>query len=468
MSSTNFATPSFASLRDEKSPVAQTDQKLTITRGIRTLSVQNDISNWNADIRRVIANCADKSGMRRMFDTAFSCDNMSPVSRVSDLPYGLIYRPGKQNIESYGIHRGQRKLFYAEVKFLLHAFRYVIDHRKTTYVVYAGAAPNRKGLLLSKLFPSFVFVFVDPNSFAIAYGNKKTSENASHEKVIHLKMKNPREGRDFDEKANENYFEAIMAPRNANRRIFLIEDFMSADLARNLSQLQGNILFISDLRTNTSGTKVPLEFDICCDNALVFVIMNILNPMFSSLKHQPLLIFDAFNERKVYDIGEARTEVFVLARDEFGVNFLQNYANRIATNPVGDIHLQAWAGVSSLETRIWVHGENNRMVTGNDPTFADKLNFFNCVYRSWYHFANPFANDALDFGNCYACASEYRFYRDYCYIMRPEETEEDNMLFVNAMLRDLRSKQCPGEKSPGSHNCFYSTHPSDRLNKIEG
>ena len=135
--------------------------------------------------------CVDPEGMRHMFGAAFSCDNMSPVSRAEDLPYGLIYRPGTQRIWGYGTRRGQRKLFYVEVKFLLYAYRNVIDHIKSTYVVYTGAAPNKKELLLSKLFPSFVFIFVDPASFAIAYDNNETSENSLHPDAIHLKMLKP-------------------------------------------------------------------------------------------------------------------------------------------------------------------------------------------------------------------------------------------------------------------------------------
>ena len=65
--------------------------------------------------------------------------------------------------EKTAIHWGQRKLLMSEIEFLL----LTLPKKKKCVVVYAGAAPGTHVRILADMFPSHLFILVDPAPFTV-------------------------------------------------------------------------------------------------------------------------------------------------------------------------------------------------------------------------------------------------------------------------------------------------------------
>ena len=65
--------------------------------------------------------------------------------------------------EKTAIHWGQRKLLMSEIEFLLST----LPKSQQCVVVYAGAAPGTHVRILADMFPSHLFVLVDPAPFTV-------------------------------------------------------------------------------------------------------------------------------------------------------------------------------------------------------------------------------------------------------------------------------------------------------------
>ena len=65
--------------------------------------------------------------------------------------------------EKTAIHWGQRKLLMSEIEFLLST----LPKKKKCVVVYAGAAPGTHVRILADMFPSHLFILVDPAPFTV-------------------------------------------------------------------------------------------------------------------------------------------------------------------------------------------------------------------------------------------------------------------------------------------------------------
>jgi hypothetical protein len=76
---------------------------------------------------------------------------------------------------------------------------------------------------------------------------------------------------------------------------------------------------------------------------------------------------------------ELLRDTFVQARD-YGINFLENYSKGKFLFFDGVIHLQAWSGRSSTESRLFVNSLSE--IVEYDPSnYEDKYQFYNSIYR---------------------------------------------------------------------------------------
>lgn len=413
---------------------------------------------------RIAGNHPDKEHIVASLTKAITSRNIDPVSLVSQLPGSISYVNG-QSLWRHATHWGQRKLFDAEVEFLTIASR-GIDKSARNYVIYIGAAPNNKGWELVNLFTHFTFIFVDPAQFCLYYEDGSNTTNNEQDGIVFLDKKcdqkyGTRSDIDHDVKLGD-YASAIQHPRNAKTRLFLIENFMTMSLAFDLARLP-NLFFMSDMRTNNStDTKYPLNADICNDNAFVYVITNILRPLLSSLKYREVFAFDS----KEMDIVLANTDARVTFEiaSFLGADFLGAYRNRKHMSQVGDIHLQVWAPVSSCEARLWVRQSDLLGKVVLDKGHEDAFNFFNVVFRQFYHFSNPYANRDLAFGHCYDCAYECKVFTEYYQNVYENKNALTEAEFVHSMIRNI--ERTTGRSTRFQHTCYFSHLPSSRTNRI--
>ncbi len=216
-----------------------------------------------------------------------------------EFPREKYYRRKKEVKNS--LHWGQRKLLISEIEFL-NMFYANGPHDKDVYLIYAGAAPGTHFIILAQFFPRVNFILYDPREFDPA--------------LI-----------DFAKTA----------------KITIRQQYFTDTDARQLSELDGTILFVSDIRTANTGTMPQLEIErhVVADHAMQRGWYHILKPEMAMLKF-----------RLPWDDGTTR------------------YID-------GDIYFQCYAPLSSTETRLLIKGYTTSEKLYDNRKYEEQLFYFN-------------------------------------------------------------------------------------------
>lgn len=215
--------------------------------------------------------------------------NSNEEGKISELVGWKPFKPylKKEDIPEFrGGHWGQRKLLLTEILF------FTLHGKPNTTVIYAGAAPSDHMLFLSKMFPTYHFVLVDPERWNRDFGSihKKLSYNNFPEYPEGGKVSIKKNGKyvgpytirnkNFDGSfivvrgsETEKVFVTDMEPYGdvnfvepiyykVNDKIDVYHGYFTDNLAVKLGKQYANtnVLFVSDIRpTNIEGVSSTLE-----------------------------------------------------------------------------------------------------------------------------------------------------------------------------------------------------------------
>lgn len=294
------------------------------------------------------------------------------------------------------IHIGQRKLFLSELQYLTG----VVDPSKNYLVVYAGAAPSNHTALLFKYFNNVKFILVDPNKFDIfKYGNIQPVTVKTVFDIVKLQT----------------------LPD-----ISIINDLFTDDVAEGsvhiANKFDRTLLFISDIRTSVGNTQSPMDIDILWNLAQQHNWMKIMRPHSSLLKFRHPF-YDAkdiayFNQHKA-------NPVYTNEFAKSGIDYAANYEARKLKYPKGLIFVQAFAPITSAETRLLVSDTDIDNVVEYEPymEYESKMFYYNAVERCVGYHVNPYADNGskppppmskfIGFDHCGDCALEAHIWESY-------------------------------------------------------
>lgn len=226
-----------------------------------------------------------------------------------DFPREKYYRRTKE--VKHFIHWGQRKLLLGEIEF----FTLYLQNNSIENItcIYAGAAPGTHIILLSKLFPNINFILYDP--------------------------------RDFSE-------ELIEYSKDNNIEIF--QEYFTDETAYNLSNLDSNILFISDIRTANIETMNQEEIEECVKS-------------------------DHVMQKNWYDIIKPKMTM---------LKFRLPWDDNITSYIDGEIYLQCYAPLSSTETRLVINNYTSHLKSYDNKKYEEQLFYFNKYCRET-EYENP-------------------------------------------------------------------------------
>jgi len=327
------------------------------------------------------------------FKTAFITPQpLRPVVTLDDIKTILPYA-FNSGIVKMGHHIGQRKLLLSEIQFL--------SKTKSKYCIYAGSSPGNKNMYLSEIFPHIKFIDVDPNKFDIVVGDK-SHRAVKHDDIVHLYYHYPTKSNTY--KNNTSFADmTAMDKKNmldfviqSNAKIFIIEDYMTIDIAQWCVGL-GDVSFISDIRSNVSGSEYPQDYDIYWNMAMMYNWITIMRPEYTMLKHRDSYGTDV-------DKTIRHPDDFKLALSN-GIDFASDYKDNVFRMSKGTLYIQAWAGRSSSELRLHIK-RNDITNTITYDKCEDKMFYFNSIGRSWVWRTNKNANKSLGFCHCNDCALE--------------------------------------------------------------
>jgi hypothetical protein len=365
-----------------------------------------------------------------------------PTETLDDIKTELPYENTK-SVMRLGTHNGQRKLLLTEIQFLTN-----VRNSGNKYCLYAGSAPGNKTFYLSTLFPDITFILIDPNKFDLKLDDGSSHRYRPHPNIVHLVNKSSPDTADL--KCNiiktSDYLTAITS---ADYKIFIIQDFMTNEIAKELKAL--DIVFISDIRSNIHNKAFPMDFDIYWNNSMMFNWINIMRPHSSMLKiRTPYL-----DENKNIEIDDHIKADFEQSKG-FGLDILADYKAGRMILPTGRLFVQAWAPKSSTEMRLVIkESDINKPFEYDLTQIESKLFYYNVIERTWFYHTNPNADPRIGFCNCGDCSLENKIWTDYGY--SPKEIKTAVVYIGNMLKRPLSSTHT---------NTIYKPRDKQSIDKI--
>lgn len=328
-----------------------------------------------------------KAQYKKMFIETYLKWNLPVIETIDDIKKVMPYQ-GNAHIFKPSVHIGQRKLFLNEMQFFA-------DHLKATdtcVCVYAGAAPSNHTGLLADLFPNVTFVLVDPNPFDVHNASPKFLQKKG-------------------EVGDADTMLAEVAAGGHN--IYIINDLMTREIAHAARKHipHDQLFFISDIRTGITGRREPDTTDIIWNTAQMYIWIKDMEPAWSMLKFRHPFYASPPEVFAKHSVEEPLLSDFAVAKD-YGIDFIDNYSRRELVFFDGTVKLQAFAGVSSAETRLVTDGKTIRN-WGTQYEYEDKLFSWNNTTRCYGHHVNPNANPAIGFDHCGDCALENALWTRY-------------------------------------------------------
>ena len=330
-------------------------------------------------------------------------NTLNPIYEYNQLEtFNCDKTPENYNVIKLGCHHGQRKLLLTEIQFMT---------RSPNLIIYAGSAPNEHMSILLDMFPDNKFLLIDPNyhtfdrDYKYVYMNWNSISietinsvkrdisninNRRYQNVKRLKEASFIDGSshdviDFDKskmdeiKTSVKYSSLIKSLIDGKDRIYIIQDYMTRELANLLSLSlkeadNPEFGFISDIRTNLFDSG-PVDLDYVWNDGLQLVFIKTMRPTLSMIKFHPPLRYTDDNSVKDFIDGKLKNDTVKkdLEYIKKYTNMLKNYMDDkhlYFTNST--IYLQAWAPKTSTEARL--------IITHDD---IDKP-FINYDYNEWW------------------------------------------------------------------------------------
>lgn len=283
-------------------------------------------------------------------------------------------RPRPNNI----IHIGQRKLFLSELRFLTE----YLPPDVRSFVIYVGAASGQHMSLIRDLFPEVVFLMFDGAPFKIS-GKTYPSNFEDINRII-------QRGRPGLYLFNELFYEY-------HARV-LRSIFQKSEYSEDLSP---NVLLISDIRTIDPGQINAQDHNVVLDLIMQYRWVTLMDPEVSMLKFRLPFFMESpeeLNER-IFDRRMYATE------HEGTLNFKSNYDSHRFSYLDGIIWPQAFAGVTSAETRLIVTPNADIVEYGSGGEYDNMMSAYNNLNRPRLHI-NEYSSRELGFDQCGDCSIE--------------------------------------------------------------
>jgi hypothetical protein len=330
--------------------------------------------------------------------------NEPPIITFEDLPKSPI-----DFIEHFrckaGLHIGQRKLFLSELQFLTKLYPKLKKTGKTYYILYAGAAPSNKTYYLASFFDIFKFILIDPNKFELVLSADDGKMMYHHNVATELRGVKYLQSAYYPQFQNIPKSEWISTVKTSQERIFLIENYMTDEIAEMFAEL--NPIFISDIRTNKDD-DFPTDLDLLWNSAMQFNWINIMRPQAYMLKFR----VPFFQQFPLYP-KDVHLKTFEQSK-RYGIDFLTDYHKKEFRYLSGTIYLQAFCGPPSSESRLCNFNSNFDITRYDCQEYENRYFYYNILERTFVHRINKYSNRELCFDHCNDCAIESTIWSDYC------------------------------------------------------
>ena len=369
-------------------PINKEEYETTLTKIFKyavIASIRNYTESEAQDVKQLInnftsGNLTEKQMKVHFFDNTTQLIDNCNIYQIKR-PYSNIYKK---------LHWGQRKLLLSEID-LFNRVADIIGHDKfkkdNISLVYPGAAHGDHLLIEMEMYPNLILYLWDPAKYNevlyIADFMRRGMDIPQQYSARHIEMAKKYSKRVFInmELSNETYTEYWTNSTTGNiPKNYITENGYftkeSADYFLKYRKEQNDkspILFVSDIRLFTK------------DAAPSLLSKNIIKDFHDSIALK-IITEKMRHEDYVRDM-QLQKDWFEFVNADYGLfKFKLKTKNYIKEQDTqyqyldGDIVLQAWAPVTSTETRLFVQ-KNPKVAYYNVKSYTDKLKTFNIVMR---------------------------------------------------------------------------------------
>ena len=369
-------------------PINKEEYETTLTKIFKyavIASIRNYTESEAQDVKQLInnftsGNLTEKQMKVHFFDNTTQLIDNCNIYQIKR-PYSNIYKK---------LHWGQRKLLLSEID-LFNRVADIIGHDKfkkdNISLVYPGAAHGDHLLIEMEMYPNLILYLWDPAKYNevlyIADFMRRGMDIPHQYSARHIEMAKKYSKRVFInmELSNETYNEYWTNATTGNiPKNYITENGYftpkSADYFIKYRKDQKDIspvLFCSDIRLFTKADAPNL------------LINNIIKDFHDSIALK--VVSEKMRHEDYVRDMQLQKDWFEFVNADFGLfKFKLKTKNYIKEQDTqyqyldGDIVLQAWAPVTSTETRLFVQ-KNPKVAYYNVKSYTDKLKTFNIVMR---------------------------------------------------------------------------------------
>ena len=403
-------------------------------------------------------------------------NNQLPFYNYIDLPSNLKYDFKTENMFP-NCHLGQRKLLLTEIEFYNKCINFSNKHN---LVIYAGSASCEHIPVILKLFPTLKFILIDPYyhsidaDFEYIYQNIDGIGKYNHQyfiKLLNIKNNKNMESRDehlkkttekllkvqfccdihknnkynvlnisnnkhindmkrFLNNFSEERLNLIDYIFNSNKRVFIIQDYMTIKLTEilhnyiyKISNIKTNIYFLTDIRTVLYGDLGASDIDILWNSALQIIFLKGLMPEFSMLKFRTPFFINQDKVKQIFDDNSGKYDFIKndinFVKINYKIDLIKNYLqNKFLYFNQDFIYVQPWAPSNSAESRLFVSRKNidATFIEYSFREWENKFYFFNIIrfFKFFPLFYEKIKNvKGLFYDGCQDCAREIMIITDY-------------------------------------------------------
>jgi hypothetical protein len=348
---------------------------------------------------------------------------------------------GKQNYLIANVcHLGQRKLLLSEMIFY-------DKLPKQSTVIYAGSASGEHTPSMLELYPDFNFVMIDPNFHLMAYDYryiyKRDIVAKEHLKFVKsdiriskysklLKTKKDCKGKIHDA-LTEKAFGSLDDFTKFESRVYVIQDFMSTSLAKQLKKKFGKCYYVNDIRSALFGAAS--DADILYNSALAINTIKELSPIMTYYK----MITPVWGNKSGLNVPKMKNHPEILAVKKYGFDFMKDYSEGKFKFLDGEIYLQPWAVNSSCETRILIKEFKPKYY----PNYRAHFTYYN-LYRANIFVPEYFSKvigKGTNYDGCNDCNLEIKILLDH--FKNIDEVVKFYYRINEVTFYDVNNPKCP-------------------------
>lgn len=355
-------------------------------------------------------------------DDVVSVDSGSTIIDVDEITGSIKYTTCDDDIRGT-IHVGQLKLLLSEIQFL--------SERPLSLVVYVGSAPSQKAVCLAELFPTLKIIMIDPGVHYVPEDDITADEGKyvyfkcqKHGASGSVRMFNGREvfiaDRDSDEvslahgefnlavkrRGIDEWIRFVMESRYT---FFIWEDFFGSASASAIAacrEIYGDMLFISDIRSKTVAGGGPSDLDVLWNSAMQYNWLRELQPAAAMLKFRTP--YHDKRDKSVSTRSRDQPYAGVFADAYRDIDFVGNYSRAKFVYLDGELRIQAFAPLSSTESRLVIDRTASRGYTAlreYDPVaYENSFFYYNRVWRPYKFHEHSLIDAKAGIDGCADCA----------------------------------------------------------------